>query len=168
MAQLVPLISRDGLVLVRWRNVVLLGMTTSPTSDIVQRMSSEVNRMRTDGERGTALVHLVMPMQRKPPPPDPETRQAYVHMMRDENTPIRGSAVILPDTGFTSALARSVITGLMLVARPRYPTKVFQVEREGCQWLAQMLDAADAPCGQPEELETVLRQLESRLAPPAS
>jgi hypothetical protein len=160
---LVTLASQPHLLLVRWRNVVMLGMRTSPTAETIDRMSAEVHRLRKQGARGTALIHLVRSLDRKPPPPDPETREAYLRMMRDKNTPVRCSAVIMTDSGFTAALARSVLTGLMLITRPAYSTKVFSSEREACEWIVDELGTIDAGCGSVDELMNALQELASML-----
>lgn len=163
MSELVTLASEPNLLLVRWRNVVMLGMQTSPNAETIDQMSHEVHRLRDEGARGTALVHLVRSLQKKPPPPDPETREAYLRMMRDKETPVRCSAVVMTDSGFTAALARSVLTGLMLVTRPTYTTKVFSSEHEACSWICDELAQIDAGCGSTDELMKALEELDRRL-----
>lgn len=163
MPDLVTLVSAPHLLLVRWRNVVMLGMRVSPNAESIEGMSREAYRLRDQGHRGAALVHLVRPLERKPPPPDAETREAYLRMMRDKNTPIRCSAVVMTDSGFTAALARSVLTGLMLVARPAYATKVFSSEREASGWICAELDEIEAACGPVEELHAAILELDRRL-----
>ena len=163
MSELVTVVSEPLLLLVRWRNVVLLGMATSPNAAIIDRMSAEVHRLRREGAVGTALVHLVRSQSSKPAPPDPETREAYLRMMREPDSPVRCSAVIMTDSGFTAALARSVLTGLMLVTRPTYATKVFSSEQEACQWICNELDAIGGTCGSVDELAAALQELASML-----
>jgi hypothetical protein len=159
VSELVTVVPEPNLLLVRWRNVVMLGMGTSPTAETIDRMNAEVHHLREQGARSTALIHLVRPLQRKPPPPDAETREAYLRMMRDKDTPVRCSAIIMTDSGFTAALARSVLTGLMLVTRPMYSTKVFSSEQEACEWICNELDPVDASCGSTEDLLGAVREL---------
>jgi hypothetical protein len=163
VSDIVTVLSEPNLLLVRWRNVVMLGMATSPTAETIDTMAREVYRLRKEGARGTALVHLVRSLQRKPPPPDAETREAYLRMMRDKDTPVRCSAVVMTDSGFTAALARSVLTGLMLVTRPTYSTKVFSSEREACDWICDELGQIEASCGPVAELMAALQELSHRL-----
>jgi hypothetical protein len=163
VSDLVTVVSEPDLLLVRWRNVVMLGMRTSPHAQAVDCMSREVHRLREQGVRGTALIHLVRSLPKKPPPPDAETREAYLRMMREKDTPVRCSAVVMTDSGFTAALARSVLTGLMLVTRPTYTTKVFSSENEACDWICKELEEIDSSCGSVDELMVALRELAGML-----
>lgn len=49
-----------------------------------------------------------------------------------------GQAVVVEASGFMASLARSVITGINLIARSKAPQRVFQDAREGTEWLCSL------------------------------
>ena len=49
-----------------------------------------------------------------------------------------GQAVVVEASGFMASLARSVITGINLVARSKAPQRVFQDAKEATEWLCSI------------------------------
>jgi hypothetical protein len=56
-------------------------------------------------------------------------------MKRWESQRVAAATVILAE-GLTGAMHRSVLTGMMMIARPPHPAKVFGSVREAIMWLA--------------------------------
>jgi hypothetical protein len=81
-----------------------------------------------------------------------EARKAGANLtMRFEKLSV-GQAVVVEASGFMASMARSVITGINLIARAKSPQRVFQDPREATEWL----------CGlpaQPAEIQTGLPRL---------
>jgi hypothetical protein len=50
-----------------------------------------------------------------------------------------GFAAVIPTPGFAGAWIRGVVTALNLLARRRYPFRVFETTDDACGWLAQVL-----------------------------
>jgi hypothetical protein len=82
----------------------------------------------------------------------PEARKAGANLtMRFEKLSV-GQAVVVEASGFMASMARSVITGINLIARATSPQRVFQDPREATTWL----------CGlpaQPPDIRTGLPKL---------
>jgi hypothetical protein len=81
-----------------------------------------------------------------------DARKAGANLtMRFEKLSV-GQAVVVEASGFMASMARSVITGINLIARAKSPQRVFQDPREATEWL----------CGlpaQPPDLRTGLPKL---------
>jgi hypothetical protein len=64
-----------------------------------------------------------------------EARKAGANLtMRFEKFSV-GQAVVVEASGFMASMARSVITGINLIARAKAPQRVFQDAREATEWL---------------------------------
>lgn len=69
--------------------------------------------------------------------PNPEARRLSA-AVNDElaGAGARAFAAVIPTTGFAGAWIRGVVTGLNLVARRRFPFRVFQDTFSACAWFA--------------------------------
>lgn len=67
-----------------------------------------------------------------------EARRAIADMMPRFDRHNRAQAVVVEADGFMASLARSVITGINLVARNRANQKVFQSSEEATRWLLEL------------------------------
>lgn len=67
-----------------------------------------------------------------------ETRRASASLTAKCNPYNTGQAVVVEANGFMASLARSVITGINLLARAKASQKVFQDTREATAWLLSL------------------------------
>ena len=67
-----------------------------------------------------------------------ETRRASASLTTKCNPYNTGQAVVVEANGFMASLARSVITGINLLARARASQRVFQDSREATAWLVSL------------------------------
>ena len=67
-----------------------------------------------------------------------ETRRAAANLTAKCNPYNTGQAVVIEANGFMASLARSVITGINLLARAKASQKVFQDTREAAAWLLSL------------------------------
>jgi hypothetical protein len=111
--------------------------------------------LRRDTGLTVGLVHLVRTEEVRPP--SEATRDVYRDLMRDPYSPLGGSAVVMEAAGFISALVSSVITGLELVTRPAFSTRMFSSVQSGATWLAGELERRKAPFGPAESLVEIVR-----------
>jgi hypothetical protein len=144
-------------VVATWKNVAMLLLHEAPEPDQVHRLGELVADLRRDTELPVGLLHVVRTEAVKPP--SDATRRVYRDLMRDPYSPLAASAVVVESAvAFASALVSSVITGLELVTRPAFPTRMFSKVDAAVPWLAAKLDARKASFGAPESLlETVAR-----------
>jgi hypothetical protein len=67
-----------------------------------------------------------------------ETRRASANLTAKCNPYNTGQAVVVEANGFMASLARSVITGINLLARAKASQKVFQDTQEAAAWLLSL------------------------------
>jgi hypothetical protein len=153
---------RDQISVAAWRNVAMLLLHGPPEADDVRRLGDLVADLRRDTGLGVALVHVVRTETVKPPAED--ARRVYRDLMRDPLTPLLASAVVIESAAaFASALVSSIITGLELVTRPSFPTRMFSKLPAGAEWLAGELDKRRASFGTAGDL---VHEFESVFAAP--
>jgi hypothetical protein len=140
-----------GIAVAAWKNVAMLLLHEPPAPDSVRRLGDLVMDLRRDTGLLVALIHVVRTEGVRPP--SEETRRVYRDLMRDPLTPIAASAVVIESSSsFSASLVSSIITGLELVTRPAFPTRMFAKTRDGANWLAAELEKRKASFGTADEL----------------
>jgi hypothetical protein len=76
----------------------------------------------------------------------------YRQLMSDRDGMLAACAVLSEKSGFVGAMVVSVIAGLVLLARPRFHTRVFRESRLAAGWLAVEMERRAAPFGTGPEL----------------
>jgi hypothetical protein len=118
-------------------NVLIATFDLVPNPDSVEDTASAGRKLLARHARG-GYLHFANATVAQPPPNDP-TRRAYITMMREFGPRLDAASVIVDGTGVTAAVVRSVITGLVLIGRPSFPVKVFDMTSTACAWLAHTL-----------------------------
>ena len=102
--------------------------------------------VRLHGER-TAHLHVAeLADRRKGMREGPRDR--LTEMARRWDGQLGAAAFVVPRAGFGASVVRSVITGVLLVVRPRSPTRSFESLAPALDWLGER-------CGAVAELERV-------------
>lgn len=68
----------------------------------------------------------------------------------------RGCASVIEGSGFVGATVRSVVSGLTLLTRPPFPSRIFDSVTDGIHWLAPLVAPRPSPA--------FIRELESAVA----
>jgi hypothetical protein len=89
--------------------------------------------------KGIALLTIV---EEEAPMPASEPRESLAIFMRDAGDHIKASGVVFEGTGFRAAAVRSVVVGLTMLARQKYPHKVFAGLIEATAWMERELSTA--------------------------
>ena len=118
-------------------NVLIVAFDQVPTPESVADTASAGRRLLAQYSRG-GYLHFANASFAQPPPDD-QTRRAYIAMMREFGPRLEAASVIVDGTGVTAAVVRSVITGLVLIGRPSFPVKVFDATAMACAWLAHTM-----------------------------
>ncbi len=135
----------------------MLLLREAPEADLVRRLGDLVADLQRDTRSPVALIHVVRTDGAKPP--SEEARRVYRDLMRDPLTPIAASAVVIESSSsFSASLVSSIITGLELVTRPAFPTRMFARIGDGAAWLADALDKRNASFGTAHELVEIFER----------
>ncbi len=93
------------------------------------------------------------------PPPSDDVRRELVAMVRTGAGAYRGAAVIALGNAFVGSLVRSVVAGMVMIARPAFPMKVFSEVTEATDWIGGLGGGAAAA----RAVELVVNDASSRL-----
>ncbi|MGC4065517.1 MAG: hypothetical protein QM784_12895 [Polyangiaceae bacterium] len=125
--QATAIVGRFGIVI--WR-----GETTVAGVEHVREMGLELLRQ---AEPPACMLGIV---ENTAAVPNADTRRLSAKI-NDEMAEkgVVGYAALIPTPGFAGAWIRGVVTALNLLARRRYPFRVFESTDDACSWLAQVL-----------------------------
>jgi hypothetical protein len=77
--------------------------------------------------------------------PEAEVRAAMQRSIQVQEARTLALAYAILGTGFSNAAARAVVSGMLLFARPKYPTKVFPTVSAASHWLLSQGDKMSVP-----------------------
>jgi hypothetical protein len=78
----------------------------------IHKLSSELSRAHP-----AAIAHLNLVDLNLSGGLNEESRKGIIELLRDRSIPLVGAAIVMPGSGFLSALVRSALTGAVLLAR---------------------------------------------------
>jgi hypothetical protein len=93
-------------------------------------------RSRDGKERRGAYIHVVLTSHDRDGLIDDDTRRAMLHFVKACTPKFQAGAVVLEQAGFVGAAVRSVVSAVLLAARPEIPVKMFATGGEAGTWLA--------------------------------
>jgi hypothetical protein len=118
--------------------VLIVIVQNDPQPGVLQQQAGWVQQMQARAPQGSGYLVLL----RTDVPPPPETARALIRRLFQEFGKVaRAGAMVVEGQGFAGSALRSVLTMLILAARPGYPLKVFSTVSEACDWLASQLAA---------------------------
>lgn len=121
-----------GLVIAVWRD--------APTGGQLRELRRAMEEARERFET-TALINLVLSGT---PSFSAEVRDESARLTRDNDWTLGTAHIVLVD-GFTGVAVRSFFSTMLLLGRPKVPTKVFGSLEDGCVWLEAILRSSDMP-----------------------
>lgn len=87
-------------------------------------------------------------------PPQPEVRDAIQRTLQRYEAYTRALAYVVLAGGFRGATARAIVSGLLMLSRPKYPNKVFSEIPQAIHWL---YDPSGKATGNPTVVLEVMR-----------
>ncbi len=140
--------------------VVLWIGETTPAA--VRRVAELVRTSRDRGER-VGLLQVILHAAK---PPDQETREALIELVRGGRDVLAASAVVYPGDGFVMAAARAFVSGIAMLARPGFPHMVFPSRPEAADWIARLLPPGRGQVRSGAEVSMVVDALLRRVGAP--
>ena len=128
----------DGFRLATCSNIVIIEFERNLELSEIKRLLHVIKAHHEVVGHQLGLLYLARIGQA--PPPEAEAKALYQDLMADRDERLAACAVVCDQSGFVAAMVRSIITGLILFARPRFPTKVFSDLREATSWLSTEMD----------------------------
>jgi hypothetical protein len=129
-------------VFAHWRNLVVAYWIGRTNSSAVLRLNTALTRLGEEFKEGIGLIQVV---HEKAPAPESTSRSALQAMLRDQSDIIACSSVVSPGVGFRAASVRALITGLVMLARPKFPHLIHATVEETAKWHAEHLPGGSVP-----------------------
>ncbi|WP_437332125.1 serine/threonine protein kinase [Sorangium sp. So ce394] len=125
-------------ILASWRQIFCVIWRQETTEEGVRRFSDACKKFSKQHPRGIGLLTVI---ERGASFPPARVREAISAFLAEASAFVRCSAVVVEGAGFQGAAMRSIVTGLTLVARQRYPHRVCDL-RKAALMFAESLPAA--------------------------
>ena len=122
----------DGLVMATLGPISIALWKSKPTRLLFEIQRTELAKV-VDAHRGTAAFVCVV--QEGTPDPDEDVRKASSEMIAGHGASLAGVACVIEGSGFRAAITRTVLTGIVLLARAPAPTKFFENVQGAATWL---------------------------------
>lgn len=133
--------------------VVLVWAIPPPSPGAVQHLETALRRSaRQHGKAGLLIAYDFSRF--RGPLPDSEMRSRMAALLRE--VPLFGMAVVVDRRGFFGSAIRSMVTGVLMIARPSFRVRVFGDADEACAWLALQ---SERPPLDASALSAALREL---------
>lgn len=115
-------------------NITLIVWHDQPNERAVDRLHRVTERRRKQYPNGISTIHLVKGNLTLP---DQPTRDAFVRLMKSSNSALACVAVVVGGSGFWASAARSLITGLRVLARGSFDMRLHGDTTEVTKWLPE-------------------------------
>lgn len=147
-----------------WRNVLVVDWRERTTGEGARDVQFRLQRLaRACPEEGVFYLAFVA---ESATPPDLEARQTLANMLKT-GTSILAGAVVFDGAGLRGAFVRGVATGLVMLARPRFPFVVCSLH-EAAKLFADMASAHCTSLDTERFVPEMLALRASMLSQPAS
>jgi hypothetical protein len=115
-------------------NITLIVWHAQPNERAVDRLHRVTERRRKQYPNGISTIHLVKVDISLP---DQPTRDAFVRLMKSSNGALACVAVVVGGAGFWASTARSMITGMRVLARGQFDMRLHGEISEVVKWLPE-------------------------------
>ena len=129
----------DDYALAVYRDLFVLIWRHETTVQGCRSFRDELFRFAENRPQGIGLLTIV---EETAPMPPVESRQSIASTLRDASGHIVASAVVFEGAGFRAAAVRSVVVGLTMLARQKFPHKVFGNLSDAASWMHATLGDA--------------------------
>jgi hypothetical protein len=142
-----------------WHDVLLVVWRDEVTALLARRCADAMRAFAAARPGGFCMLVVA---EDSTGPPGAKARSIFVSAMRENGTRIRATAYVISIEGFKGAALRGVITGLSLLARKPYPTRIFSEASAAARWLGAHLATGMNAISLGQQIEDVARQLRTR------
>jgi hypothetical protein len=119
-----------------YRNMFIVCWTGDTKPGAVARLIQPMVRLGEQFPDGIGLMQVV---SASTGPPSSEARGALSKLLQAGSEYIRCSSLVVPGVGFRMAAARAFATGLIMLARLRFPHEVYARVAEAATWQVTLL-----------------------------
>ncbi|MAQ19704.1 MAG: hypothetical protein CMN30_33490 [Sandaracinus sp.] len=113
---------------------ILLTVLQGPVTPEGLRRATEAGRVL--GQQHRAGIGALTIIEADIPMPDGEARRVSAKLTKESDAWVKAQATVILGDGFWRSTARSVVTGILLLARGDRPRRAFGEIDEGTRWIA--------------------------------
>lgn len=117
-------------------NLVLVAWVGETRAHDVRAVGELLHRLPRKAGEQVGLLQIVTHAAK---PPDQDTREALIDLVRGGAGLLAASAVVYPGDGFIMAAARAFVSGVAMLARPGFSHRVFPTRSEASEWISRLL-----------------------------
>jgi len=123
---------KNGVALGICEDVLVLYYAQAPTLESVRTIDIAIKHPTVARLK---RIHVLVVIDSGSRAPEADARVAMQRSIRSQASRTAALAYAILGTGFSNAAARAVVSGILLLLRPKYPTKVFPTVSAASQWL---------------------------------
>ncbi|MFO0563070.1 MAG: hypothetical protein U0269_33925 [Polyangiales bacterium] len=139
MAEAVQIIySDDGAALSIWRNVMISYYREQATEERMRHFRATQRELAKQPDPVGCMIVSSLHSRAKMELTE-ATRAAIVDAIKAYEHRDLAVAVVIEARGFLGTTVRALVSGLILLARPKYPMKIFGTLEEGAPWLIEKM-----------------------------
>jgi hypothetical protein len=127
----------ENWTLTRHRNLAIVNWRKKPMHEQEKRIILGLRNMAAAPDRPT--LHVLVVVEASASAPDTEVRSAMQDDIRAMGRQVGSLSALLLAEGFIAAAVRAALTGMNVILRESFPTKVFGNAADTAAWLAPML-----------------------------
>lgn len=150
----------DDYALAGWQQVFCVIWRAETTLEGVAQLQASCTAFAAKRPAGIGLLTIIESAASLPPS---ASRKAIAAFFEEASSFIKCSAVVFEGAGFRAAAVRSVVTGLTLMARQKFPHRVCDMA-EAVQMFSSILPDATRQPVSPAALRASFAELRRRLA----
>lgn len=142
-----------------WRNLVVwfaIGDGTEETMKACGEQLAELAKTNPQGVVFVLIVRLGAPM------PSSGARAEAVKFIKDLSESFQAWATVVDGTGFFAGMARSVMVGVLALARRSFPSKAFGNIDAAAGWLGDVATSADGVAHTRSDVMAALKEVRDR------
>jgi hypothetical protein len=124
--------SGDGLVMASMGPISVALWRTKPTRLLFEIQRNELAKV-VSAHRGSAAFMCIV--QEGTADPDDELRKASAEMITGHGTSLAAVACVIEGSGFRAAITRTVLTGILFLARNPAPTRFVESVQAAATWI---------------------------------
>jgi hypothetical protein len=141
--------SAKGLVVAERRGVVIAMWRRKPTWELFDIQKKALDAVVSKNPGKSAFICVV---ESTSEPPDDDIRKASSLMVTAHEKNLKCVALVIEGSGFRSAITRTVLSGMVMIARTPSPIRFFDTPTSACAWVGTQL---------PEPREQLIEEIEA-------
>jgi hypothetical protein len=142
-----------------YRNMFIICWTGDTKPGAAARLIQPMSRLGEQFPDGIGLMQVVGATTG---PPSSEARGALSKLLQAGSEIILCSTLVVPGVGFRMAAARAFATGLIMLARLRFPHEVYARVAEAATWQVTLLPPGKRPAMKAHDLIAAVTELQKK------